>query len=74
MRTTPFILIALLAGCAMPPSTMTAKERADRAANMTPLGAHPPGVRATFPPADPSFKNLNCTGGPQNSTVCTRDQ
>ncbi len=74
MRTTAFVLLALLAGCAAPASQMSAAQRANRSADMTPLGAHPAGIVSSFPPVDPSYKNLNCAGGPENTTVCSRDQ
>lgn len=72
MRTTAFIVLALLAGCAAQPSALSPQQRADRAADVGPIGQHPAGIISSFPPADPSYQNLTCTGGGQNTTVCSR--
>ena len=72
MSTTAFVVLALLTGCAAQPTHLTAQQRAARTADVTPIGPHPARIRSSFPPADPSYHNLNCAGGGENTTVCSR--
>ena len=62
--------VVILGGCSnLPP--VTPEQRAWAKEDNPLIGPHPNGVRATFPPADPSSAQLRCVINGQD-TICSR--